>query len=85
MNLGPTDQSMMKRVYQVNKFMDTNFKWAMIAIIGVFTCIVLESIFSTPAKIDTKWDACLEMVNKAIPNPNDTNDRAGLLQNCYEN
>lgn len=34
---------------------------------------------------DLKYSACVESMTEAIPDPNETEERAEFLKNCYEN
>jgi len=33
---------------------------------------------------DKRFDKCIDLVNKAIPNPNETLDRSNFIKLCYE-
>ena len=56
-------------------------------IIFLFVAFVLFGVlmFFTTPKVDTKrWDECITIVNKAIPDPNATEERSVLLKSCVE-
>lgn len=50
-----------------------------ICVLGI---IALTYIGLKNPPIDTHYDNCLDIVGQAIPDPNDTEARAKLLNNC---
>lgn len=62
-------------------------KWIAIMVLGVFAALAISS-FAPSEKENArqaKWNNCVDSVNKAIPDSNDTDKRADLLKSCYEN
>lgn len=65
------------------------FKWIAIFFFSLFIVMAVVEALPTDSNKETvrqrKWDSCLEVVNKAIPDPNATEERSALLKTCYEN
>ncbi len=58
-----------------------------IIIVGVVG-LGLMFLFGEWSKRDSinnvKWDDCINLVNKFIPDPNSTESRSEFIKNCYE-
>lgn len=65
---------------------EMEFKW--FALIPITAFIVMGVAAFAPSEKEKaqqeRWDNCVVSVNKAIPDPNDTEARSALLKTCYE-
>lgn len=52
-----------------------------ICVLGIILLVII-SVQNPP--VDQNYNNCIDVVNQAIPDPNNTDERAELLSNCLE-
>lgn len=55
--------------------------------LGVWAYFLPEGALEK-ARVDnsqSKWNTCQDVVNEAVPDPNDTEQRSALMKDCFEN
>lgn len=72
----------MRKKYNINmKTLD--IICGVILAVAVFTIFALGLITGTKFQ-DQKFDECIGLANKYIPDPNDTEERSKFIKECYE-
>lgn len=66
--------------------MNSDTMWGIvISVVGLFFILLIAagSFEKGENAADMRWNACINLMTEAIPDPND-DSRASFLQNCYE-